>query len=340
MLGAVLRIVRFVVSKWNHPLLLNDSLYYSAQARQLAHGVWFHEVFSGQPGAEHGPLTSTLMGFVSWGNDPFNRQRMVTVACGIATVAVIGLVGRRVGGNRVGLIAAAVAAVYPNLWINDGLVMSESVSCLMVALALWALLTWTYRPQLRAAALIGLTIGLGALARSELVLFIPAAAVVMWVIARRAGARATLHVVVADRSRDRRDAPVDGLQRRSFRRACLLDDQRRSGMARRKLLRHLLRPGTGRLVAVVSHRPPGDGTARGHLAALGSPAPRSGQLRAPQPEASPARRVSTGHAGRSTCSRFSRISFKTSVRSARGWQRGRASSRSGCSPRWRSWGRR
>ena len=196
-LGAVLRIVRFVVSKWNHPLQLNDSLYYSAQARQLAHGVWFHEVFSNQAGAEHGPLTSTLMALVSWGNDPFNRQRMVTVACGIATVAVIGLIGRRVGGNRVGLIAAAVAAVYPNLWINDGLVMSESVSCLMVALALWALLTWAHRPRLRTAAWVGLAIGLGALARSELVLFIPAAAVVMWVIARRAGSRPTAHLVIA-----------------------------------------------------------------------------------------------------------------------------------------------
>ena len=136
--GAVLRIVRLVVNKWGHPLLLNDSLYYSAQAQQLAHRVWFREVFVDQPGAEHGPLTSTLMALVSWGTSPFDRQRMVTVACGIVTVAIIGLVGRRVGGDRVGLIAAAIAAVYPNLWISDGLVMSESVSCLLIALALWA----------------------------------------------------------------------------------------------------------------------------------------------------------------------------------------------------------
>ena len=97
-------------TKWSHPLLLNDSLYYAAQAQQLAHGVWFREVFVDQPGAEHGPLTSTLMAVVSWGSDPFNRQRLVTVACGIATVAVIGLVGRRVAGDRAGLIAAAIAA--------------------------------------------------------------------------------------------------------------------------------------------------------------------------------------------------------------------------------------
>ncbi|MEO7371130.1 MAG: glycosyltransferase family 39 protein, partial [Ilumatobacteraceae bacterium] len=179
--GGALRIIRVVVSKWTTPLMLNDSLYYSAQARQLAHGVWFREIFSDQPGAEHGPLTSTLMAFVSWGNDPIVRQRMVTVACGVATVAVVGIVARRVAGDRVGLIAAIVAAVYPNLWINDGLVMSESVSCLLIALALWALLVWAGEPSLRSAALVGAVIGLGALARSEVVLFVPGAAIVMWV---------------------------------------------------------------------------------------------------------------------------------------------------------------
>ncbi len=197
-LGALLRIVRFVATKWNTALLLNDSLYYSAQAQQLAHGVWFREVFVDQPGAEHGPLTSSLMAVVSWGSDPFNRQRMVTVVCGVATVAIIGLVGRRVGGNRVGLIGAAVAAVYPNLWISDGLVMSESVSCLLIALALWAILVWVDQHTMRSAVLIGVAIGLGTLARSEVVLFVPAAAVVLWVVGKRAGLeRPWTHVLAA-----------------------------------------------------------------------------------------------------------------------------------------------
>jgi 4-amino-4-deoxy-L-arabinose transferase-like glycosyltransferase len=190
--GAIVRLVR-LATKWNHPLLLNDSLYYAAQAQQLAHGVWFREVFVDQPGAEHGPLTSTLMAFVSWGSDPFNRMRMVTVACGAATVAIIGLVGRRVGGDRVGLIAAAVAALYPNLWISDGLVMSESVSCLLISWALWALLAWTDKPALRTAVFIGAAVGLGTLARSEVVLFVPAAALVMWLT----GLRPWIHVATA-----------------------------------------------------------------------------------------------------------------------------------------------
>ncbi|MDP9463237.1 MAG: glycosyltransferase family 39 protein [Actinomycetota bacterium] len=194
--AAMLRIIR-LATKWNHPLLLNDSLYYAAQAQQLAHGVWFREVFVDQPGAEHGPLTSTLMAFVSWGSDPFNRMRMVTVACGVATVAIIGLVGRRVGGDRVGLIAAAIAALYPNLWISDGLVMSESVSCLLISLTLWALLVWTDKPALRTAVFVGVAVGLGTLARSEVALFVPASALVLWTTGRRCDLRPWIHMATA-----------------------------------------------------------------------------------------------------------------------------------------------
>ncbi len=191
--GAILRIARLIITKWNRALLLNDSLYYSAQARQLAHGVWFREVFADLPGAEHGPLTSALMAPVSWGSDPFNRQRIVTVLCGIATVAIIGLVARRVGGDRVGLIAAAIAAIYPNLWINDGLVMSESVSCLLIALTMLTMLRWTESPTYRRAFICGVVVGLGALARSELLLLAPFGAILMVIVGRRGALRYGRH---------------------------------------------------------------------------------------------------------------------------------------------------
>ena len=97
-----------------------------------------------------------------------------------------------------GLVAAAIAAVYPNLWMNDGLVMSESVSVLVVSLALWAahrLLAVVDAPTaglatppdeaashvgraartaVSAAVVAGLLAGLAALARSELALLTPA----------------------------------------------------------------------------------------------------------------------------------------------------------------------
>ena len=52
-----------------------------------------------------------------------------------------GLAGREIAGRRVGLIAALLTAIYPNIWLNDELASSEALSPLCVALIFWT----TYR---------------------------------------------------------------------------------------------------------------------------------------------------------------------------------------------------
>lgn len=202
------------IAKWNRPLMLNDSYYYSSQAYDLAHGHLYREPFTSGPGAEHPPLTSTLMAAVSWMDHVVRWQRLVTVLCGIAAVALIGVLGRAVAGRRAGLIAAMLAACYPNLWMNDGLVMSESVSVLAVTIVL----ILTHR-AMRAAGhtaadgaasrwwdggivWCGVAAAAAALARSELVLLVPFAAVLVagagWRSDRRVAlARAALLAGVA-----------------------------------------------------------------------------------------------------------------------------------------------
>ena len=105
---------------------------------------------------------------------------------------VIGMTGRRlatslgaVAAERIGLVAAAIAAVYPNLWINDSLVMSESLAMLLVALALYVALGHHASPTVASGILLGVLAGLGALTRSELVLLIPGFAVLSLLVARR-----------------------------------------------------------------------------------------------------------------------------------------------------------
>ena len=185
-LGAVIRIV-YLLTKWNVPLSLNDSIYYSGQAQQLAHGRLFRELFVDRPGAEHGPLTSLLMAPVSFGDDFLRWQRCVTVVCGIALVWVLGMLGARLGGSRVGVVAAGIAAVAPNLWVNDGLVMSESVSMLLVACVLWCALDAVERATRRSFMLLGVALGLAALARSELALLAPLVLIWVAVCRRRSG---------------------------------------------------------------------------------------------------------------------------------------------------------
>ena len=193
-LAAAVRLVYFA-TKWNRALNFNDSFYYSGQARQLAQGVWFREVlFPFMPGAEHGPLTSILVAPLSFGDSFLRWQRLVTVVTGVLLVWVLGRFVEDLAGRRAGIAAAGIAAVYPNLWMNDGLVMSESISMLLVALSLWAAWRLAGDGSRRQALLLGVALGLAVLARSELVLFVPVLAA--WVmLVRRRDWRSTLLVL-------------------------------------------------------------------------------------------------------------------------------------------------
>lgn len=180
-IGAVWRLGYLVAVKLDDDLMLNDALYYSMQAGRNGEGDWFREGLTTLPGAEHGPLTSLYL--TPWSLLPGNLvswQRVGMMLPGIATVAVIGLVGRRLAGPVVGLVAAGIAAAYPNLWINDSLVMSESLACLLVSAALLLALRFDERPSLGLAAAVGAITALAALARSEIALFVVGFAVLAW----------------------------------------------------------------------------------------------------------------------------------------------------------------
>ena len=96
---------------------------------------------------------------------------------GTLLVLLIGLLGRRIGGDRVGLVAALIAALYPNLWVNDGLIMSETVTGIVVVLALLLAYNLRDRPRTATALGCGALCGLAALARAELGLLVPLLAV-------------------------------------------------------------------------------------------------------------------------------------------------------------------
>ncbi len=169
--AALWRLGYLLFVKLDDAVMLNDSLYYSIQAGRNSEGDWFRDGLTDLPGAEHGPLTSLYL--TPWSllpGDLVRWQRLGTTLLGIALVAVIGLVGKRLAGPAVGLLAAAIAAVYPNLWINDSVIMSESLACLLTGFALLLALRFDGQPRLGVAAALGAVVGLAALARSELAL--------------------------------------------------------------------------------------------------------------------------------------------------------------------------
>ncbi len=163
----------------------NDQVYYNGQANSVADGDGFNEPFwtvshpgeKAPPAADHPPLTVFVLTPVSWLvdhpplswvideplHDHVREHRYTMVFLGTLVVLLIGLLGRRIGGDAVGLVAAGIAAINPNMWVNDGLVMSETVTVLTVVGAMWAALALWERPTLPRAAVLGLVCGLAAL---------------------------------------------------------------------------------------------------------------------------------------------------------------------------------
>ena len=187
--GFALRLGMLVFVHWGSEPGFNDSPYYSAQARDLLRGELFRDPSTGGPGAEHGPVTSLLLAPLSWGPSPADTQRVGTLLIGTATILVLALVARRIAGDRAGVVTAAIAAVYPNLWLNDGLVMSEAPGAAFVGLWLLAGSRWLDRPGWGRAAAWGAAGGVATLTRSELALLVVASGVIVVVVRGRAALR-------------------------------------------------------------------------------------------------------------------------------------------------------
>ena len=170
--------------------LKGDQFYYSIQARLIADGRGFEEPFNdGAAAADHPPLTALVVASVSWGSDPVMRQRLLMAFLGAGVVWLVGLLGTRVVGRRGGLIAAGLTGLYAAFWMNDGLVMSETLSALCIAGLLLVVYWYLDAPSAGRAALIGLLTGLTALARAEMLLVIPLVLVPVMLL-RRFGAPA------------------------------------------------------------------------------------------------------------------------------------------------------
>ena len=161
----------------------NDASYYHQQANLIADGDWFRlpnplsvweTLGRTRPSALHPPAYSAVLGLVSWfGGTSVTTHRIVSAVIGATAIVLLGLVARRLAGWRAGLIAAALAALYPALWINDTLLLSEALYAPMAALFLLAAYRFWNRRTAGAAVLLGLTIGLATLTRPEALLLVP-----------------------------------------------------------------------------------------------------------------------------------------------------------------------
>jgi hypothetical protein len=173
--GAVFRVV-FVLAARRDYYVWGDSLFYHGSAHLVADGVgWLnpldHRAGLTAEAADHPPLYIAYLALWSWlGVRSPMGHILVSCALGVLTIVVIGLAGRRIAGPRVGLVAAALALVYPNVWSHDTMILSETVAILTVALFILVVYRFRDRPSIGSAALLGLLLGLMAMSRAELLL--------------------------------------------------------------------------------------------------------------------------------------------------------------------------
>ncbi|MGZ4675608.1 MAG: ArnT family glycosyltransferase [Acidimicrobiia bacterium] len=174
--GLAIRVTWILVTR-QHQTFGGDAGFYHRAANLLADGRGFIQPYHPHrslPAGDHPPLYTLWLAIPSvLGFRSELAHLLWSAVLGAGTIALVGATGRQIGGARTGLLAAAIAATYPNVWVPDGSLMAETVAMFTMALALyWAYRYW-HAPTWPKLAVVGLAAGAGALSRSELVLIVP-----------------------------------------------------------------------------------------------------------------------------------------------------------------------
>ena len=181
LLGAALRVGACVMVSPT-PLMNDEVLYHKLPAR----------VAAGEALADAGGRTPGLIVFHAALYRAFGDEvavaRAGNVVLSVATIALVFLLGRRMAGDRAGLIAAALAAAYPVLIAFSHYLLTETLYVFLLLAALASLVAGKPQPTSLRAAAAGALFGLLALTR-EVGLVAPpvAAAYLVWTARPRPG---------------------------------------------------------------------------------------------------------------------------------------------------------
>jgi asparagine N-glycosylation enzyme membrane subunit Stt3 len=119
-----------------------DARFYHLGANLLADGRGFISPFEFYDygrvvdAAEHPPLYLAFLAIPSaLGLTSTLPHLLWSCMLGTATIVLVGLLGRAVVGERVGILAAALLAVFPDAWMSDGSLLAETAAMFTAALA-------------------------------------------------------------------------------------------------------------------------------------------------------------------------------------------------------------
>lgn len=195
-LGAIALValgIRIAFVLWVAPTVpkLGDANAYHLLAEQLAEGNGYIRPFDhlllhlNRPTAEYPPLFPMLLAVATRLRlDSVEQQRIFLAFVGAGTVTLVGLLGRRVASGAAGLAAAALAAVYPMLFLSEATLMSESLYVALVTVVLLCAYRAYDEPKPARFVALGATIGAATLVRAEGILLGAVVAVAVVLVLR------------------------------------------------------------------------------------------------------------------------------------------------------------
>ncbi|MBK9295979.1 MAG: glycosyltransferase family 39 protein [Candidatus Microthrix sp.] len=175
--GLVLRLVWVLIAA-RQPVGLTDPMRYLTAGRDIALGNGYVDFSTGQPTAYYPPGYPLFVGAIAAVLRPFGlldnwlpqAVALVQACLGAASIYLLGLLGRSLWSRKVGLVAALILALYPNLVMHTAGVLGETLYIFLLVAALYVLLavpfsTWSLRQGVLRAGGFGLLFGLAALVR-------------------------------------------------------------------------------------------------------------------------------------------------------------------------------
>jgi 4-amino-4-deoxy-L-arabinose transferase-like glycosyltransferase len=178
-----------------------DAWDYDRHARSIASGDGFPDsyyVADRGPSALRAPGYPYFLGAVyAASGDSILAGRLANALLGVLTVFLVYLIAKRIWGRRTGLIAAALAAVFPPLVLLSRDLLSESLFIALELGAVLAVLEFRRLREMRWAILAGVLAGLAALTRNPGPALAIPVVVGLWVVRPRISWRGAAPPAVA-----------------------------------------------------------------------------------------------------------------------------------------------
>lgn len=112
-------------------------------------------------------------------------QKLISALVGAGSIYLAGRLGLKVAGPKVGIVAALLAAFYPNFWLHDGMLMSETMTIFTVTACLLLAYRYLEAPSWKRAAALGAVGGYATLVHPDSLLVVAIAGVAVTLVAQR-----------------------------------------------------------------------------------------------------------------------------------------------------------